>query len=67
MAEPGSAKRTISGVPTVNAALRAVAQDHDADDVEADRITIRLLASGEVAYRIHPRDGDFYHGGVVSV
>lgn len=53
--------------PTVAKALHAVSQEADVGKLDASRITIRLLASGQVTYRIHPSDGDFYVGGVAEV
>jgi hypothetical protein len=54
-------------LPFVSDALAAIQHDQDIDSVEADRVSIRLLASGQVTYRVYPADGSEYVGGVVTL
>lgn len=56
-----------SKLPTVAKALQAVAAQAGSEDKAVHRITIRLLESGEVTYRLHSRDEDLYEGGVITV
>lgn len=51
--------------PTVLAALYAVQDADIPTDLRAERINIRCLESGEVAFRCHPAGGGDYVGGVV--
>ena len=59
--------RTKNGHPTVRKALHQVANADIPEGFEAHRISVRLLASGMITYRIHPADGGEYIGGVESV
>lgn len=53
--------------PTAVNALRAVLQSDWPDELQAERINIQVLESGEVAYRLHPAGGGEYVGGVTTV
>jgi hypothetical protein len=43
--------------PTLTQALDAVIDGSEMDDVEIKRVEIDVLGSGEVIFRIYPRDG----------
>jgi hypothetical protein len=50
--------------PRIVDAIRAVlAEDFD-DDREYNRLELRVTQSGSVPYRLYPRDGSDYDGGV---
>lgn len=51
-------------LPTASDALIAVLETDIPTDLQADRINLQVLESGEVAYRFHPADGSDYVGGV---
>jgi hypothetical protein len=53
--------------PTVVEALRAVLQEDFDEEVEYNRVEVRITQGGEVLYRLHPRDGSDYIGGVTNV
>jgi hypothetical protein len=61
------AKRKPGELPSANQALSAVMREENAQGVQAQRIVIQCLASGEVAYRIHPSKEEDYVGGVAKV
>lgn len=50
--------------PTIVDAIRAVLQEDFPDEVEFNRLELRVTQSGSVPYRLWPRDGSDYHGGV---
>jgi hypothetical protein len=51
--------------PTPFEAIKAVVADMNVGNMRADRIVIRILASGEVPYRVYPADPtQEYEGGV---
>lgn len=56
-----------TGLPEAKAVLRQIASDIDTEGRRIHRITIRLLESGEVTYRLHSREDDHYLGGVTTV
>jgi hypothetical protein len=72
---PGSTLGEVNGmaaeletqVPYFVESLRAVLQADFDDDLQAERVTIQALASGEVVWRAHPAGGGDYIGGVVFV
>jgi len=61
------AKKREEGTPTVPEALRALLQEEWDDETDFDRLSIRVRRTGEVAYRLYPRDGGEYEGGVCVV
>jgi hypothetical protein len=56
----------VDATPDAISALHAVLQADFPDELQASRITIQVLPSGEVAYRFHPVGGSDYVGGVVT-
>lgn len=52
--------------PTLGKALQKVVQDSGIADEEVHRLSVRLLSSGEVMYRIHARDEEDYLGGYIA-
>jgi hypothetical protein len=60
-------KVTQNGRPTVTAALRLVAGEVDDEGRDFKHVEIRLLQSGQVAYRLFPADGSDYVGGVALI
>lgn len=55
------------GRPSATTAMRAVIQDLATDDFLATSVVIRILATGEVPYRVYRQDGGDYEGGVATV
>jgi len=53
--------------PSVVQGLRAVLQEDFDETVEFNRVEIRITQGGEVLYRLYPRDGSDYVGGVTNV
>jgi hypothetical protein len=53
--------------PTLVEGLRAVLQADWDDDTEFNRAEVRILSTGEVAYRLYPADGSDYEGGVAVI
>jgi hypothetical protein len=54
-------------LPSVEQALHAVGKEADPEGRRINRITIRLLDSGQVTYRLHSREHEHYIGGVLSI
>jgi hypothetical protein len=53
--------------PSVVEAMRVVLQEDFDEEIEFNRVEIRITQGGEVLYRLWPRDGSDYVGGVASV
>jgi hypothetical protein len=51
--------------PTLAQALRSVIRADPGESFELKRVEINVLATGEVVYRIYPRDDEEYISGVV--
>ena len=47
--------------------LEALADETVAEPGDFKQINIQVLQTGEVAYRMHPRDGGEYVGGVITI
>jgi hypothetical protein len=61
------AEQEQSHFPSAVEALRAVLQEDFPDDIEVNRIEIRITGSGHCPYRLFPRDGGDYLGGSATV
>jgi hypothetical protein len=51
--------------PSISKALHAVASDADPEGHDIKQVTVQILETGEVVYRMHPKEGDEPLGGTV--
>jgi hypothetical protein len=65
--EPQTPIAEPDGRPSASEALTAVLDEINDDAFLATSIVIRILASGEVPYRVYRQDGGEYEGGVAYV
>lgn len=54
-------------LPDVASVLRKLAKEVDPEGRRIHRISIRLLSTGQVTYRMHSREHEDYIGGVTEV
>jgi hypothetical protein len=55
------------GRPSVNKALHAVARDADPEGHDIKRLSIHILQTGEVSYKMHTQEDDVELAGLVRV
>jgi hypothetical protein len=53
--------------PNVIDAIRAILQEDFDESREYNRLELRITQTGECPYRLYPRDGSDYVGGVAFV
>lgn len=58
-------RRVASGRLEVGEALAQISERADLGGLDAKEIHVKLLANGDIAYRVHPASGEDPEGGVI--